>query len=169
MLETKSPGDLIRASDYNALADACRPYLASSGNAELMRDGNTLLDVSSPFEISPLLNSDPNPVEMPWTWTKALDDDGNVLSGEWTNCILQVGMKMYTDGDIDGREQKEDGQYYCQYDVATTSAEVKRVDLDGDVPDSQLSSGHVNFYVGKIKDGVQTGRIFQLPVVYLWL
>ena len=82
---------------------------------------------------------------------------------------MQVGMKTFRDADVAGRQQMEDGQYYCQYDVASMSAEVKRVDLSSDIPESSLSAGHMNFYVGTLKDEVQTDRIFLIPVVYLWL
>ena len=45
-------------------------------------------------------------------------------------------MKTWRDADVAGRQQMEDGQYYCQYDVAAMSAEVKRVDLSSDIPES---------------------------------
>ena len=107
---------------------------------------------------------------LPWTWMReAYDPDTGKARGRWTNASLQVGLHTVPESSISGLEQGEDGSYYVEIDVGAETAEVKRVPDGESPPDHDLDAGKVVFWIGDVRDGRQVGRLFQIPIVYLYL
>lgn len=167
MIRAPSKGEPLRASWGAAVADGINALAGMASPGALARQGVT----GTGAEALPQNRRDRKAAQvLPWTWTRAADDpDTGAARGTWTNCSLQVGMHAVPESSISGREQGEDGSYYVEIDVGAETAEVKRVPDGESLPDHDLDAGNVVFWVGKVLDGRQVGRIFQIPIVYLYL